>query len=119
MHYQIEGFLKHAEKDDYENGCTGEYTSDYIRQTITGFTLVELIEKCEAFTGGEVCPDLIEPNRLDFQVMESGDGYPATDNKIERWKRGEIDLYLCDYSAIVTKVENVDLTAEFEKIRKV
>lgn len=113
-HYQIDGFLKHAEKDDYENGCTGEYTSDYIKHQITGFTLAELIEKCQSFTQGELCEDLIEPNRLDFQVMEDGGWYPATEKEMEQWKRGEIDLYLCEYSAIVTKVEDVDLTVEFD-----
>lgn len=113
MHYQINGFLKHAEVDNWESGCTGECHSYYVDHKITGFTFAELIEKCEAFTGGEVCPDLIENNRLDFQATENADGYPASESELEKFKRGEIVLYLCDYSAIVQKVENADLTEEF------
>lgn len=119
MHYQIEGFLRHAEVDNWENGCTGEYDSYYVDHKITGFTLAELIEKCEAFTGGEVCPELIENNRLDFQVMENADGYPASERELERFKRGEIVLYLCDYSATVQRIENADLTEEFDAFKSV
>lgn len=119
MYYQINGFLKHAEVDNWENGCTGECHSYQVDHKITATTLTELIQRCKDFTGGELCPDLIEPDRLDFQVMEGGEGYVISEHEIELWKSGKFDAYLCNYSAIVTKVENVDLTDEFNAYLKV
>lgn len=117
MHYQIEGFLKTSQKDTYENGCIGEYQSDYIQCKITAFTLSELIKKCKEFTNGDLSEELIESSRLDFHVMENPDGCPASEYEFEQFKASRIDLYLCDYSCIVQKVENADLTAEFEQYK--
>jgi hypothetical protein len=110
MHYQISGFHKITELDNFEQGCVGESNEQYFAHSITAKTLEELIKKAENFTNGErgeFWED--DPSRVDFQTTETGDGYPATPLDVNRWKRGELKLYAVTYTCYVEQVSTANL----------
>jgi len=37
-------------------------------------------------------------------VTEDADAYPANDNDVERWKKGEIELWACTYTGQLEKM---------------
>lgn len=116
MTYQINGFHKFSQLDNYENGCTGPSFDQYIDHRITAESLQDIKAACERFTGGEMCTDMIEDSRLDFQVMETADGFPATEYELERFKVGEIELYDCTYTVYVATVTPADISELFEEV---
>lgn len=117
MIYQIDGFLKFSKLENWENGCSDVCRSSFIHNIIKDATIPGLIEKCKNFMSGELLDDLIEANQLEFQVMENDDGYPASEQEMKRFGAGEIDLWLCDYSCLVDKVEAADLTDYFNSLK--
>lgn len=117
MKYQITGFMKLSQLDNWDKGCGLEYRECYIQQSLTATTIPELIQKCLDFTRGELLPELIAPNRLEFQAVENSEGVPASDLEMEQFRRGEIDLWLCNYSCLVDTVQAADLTDYFDSVR--
>lgn len=113
-YYQIKGFLKFVELDNYENGCDPDKgTSQYIELTFTGKTAEEVIHSAARFL--DIKEDGIERNacdengRVDFARTENEDTDEPTAAEWEAWKAGEIDLYYCVYSGNVEKVETVKI----------
>lgn len=114
MKYTINGFLKHSEIDNFENGCTGENAqTTWIETRLSADNLPDLVALAENFTGHEWTKDDIEPGRMDFSGMENANGMPPSDREYDEWKAGKIDLYLCDYSAFVESCEVADLSSLF------
>lgn len=114
---EISHVIKLAELDNYEQGCIGKPFESVIDYKISGKTKEELIKKLLDFTGGDndgimINPCGEEPNRIDVQVMENGEGYHATQSDIEAWKRQEIELYAVTYIAFVDVVERVPANLE-------
>ncbi len=111
--YMIKGFFKHAEQDDFKNGClpnTGHSSSLDI--DIIADTKSELIEKVKSWF--DVTSDNIELNacdelgRIDIQVMENGIGDKATDTEISMWKEGCFNLWLANYSGQLVTINDTE-----------
>lgn len=111
--YQINGFLKFAEVDNYENGCDPDtsYTQD-VQVRFTGKTAMEVIEKAAEFIGVETKGEnngvelnaCDEKGRVDFAKMEDSDGTTPSKAQMAAWKQGRETLYYVVYSAYVEKV---------------
>lgn len=116
MKYQIDGFLKIAQHDDYENGCNPDSAQlSHVDVSFTAETIPALMLKvCEFFGVGaddmekNACD---EPGRLDIQTMETADGSSATPADIERWKRGRLELWAVTYTGTLERVETVEFPA--------
>lgn len=103
--YRVQHCIKVWEQDDFEKGCilnSGGMTSidaHHIRAT----SVDELCQKLNEFIGNDR-PDALtldacdEPGRVDIQVMETDEGIAATDKDLSAWERGELRLWLADYS---------------------
>ncbi len=110
--YQIKGFLKYTELDNFENGCDPDIsTSQYIDLSFVGNTAEEVIQQAAKFFGIEnngiernACD---EDGRVDFSRTETEDTDEPSKAEYEAFKRGEIDLYYCVYSGQVEKVETI------------
>ena len=105
--YETDCFNKFAELDIFDEGCqpdTAYQTGGDI--TFSGETVKELIDQLLGFTGA----DDYELNacdvdgRIDIQVMENSQGYPATLSETEGWKQGLYNLYLASYTFYIKKV---------------
>lgn len=118
--YEINGWFKFAEQDDWEHGCDPEtgYSvggdDHWSAETVEG-----LLRSLRHFVGVphdyEILLDACEEDgRVDIQVLETADGYTASDRDIEKWKQGEIALWSATYSFIIERVtrEPVRLTEE-------
>ena len=89
--YMINGFLKFAEEDIYNDGCQPDTSmNSSVDITLKAETIDEISQKVRDFFG--VDNDSIEFNaceddgRIDIQIMENGDGYQASENELEQWK---------------------------------
>ena len=110
--YQINGFIKFAELDNYEQGCDPDSTvMQEVSMTFTGKTIQAVIDQALSFLGMEA--DAMEVNacdedgRIDFQGMECEDGTAPSKAELARWKRGEIKLWAVTYTAHVEEVKPV------------
>ena len=117
MAYEINGFHKMAELDNWEEGVQFEYGySTWIDCHISADTVSELQSKIIVFLdvdAGAITLDACEEaGRIDVQKTENADGYSPTASETEYWKAGIIGLYCVTYSCYVEKVtrETVALT---------
>ena len=116
--YEINGWFKFAEQDHWEEGCdpdTGfSFSGD---DRYRSATIEDLLKQIRDFVG---VPDdyeieldsCDEDGRVDIQVLETADGYPANDRDIEKWKKGDLALWYATYSFMIERVtrEPVRLT---------
>ena len=112
MKYECNYVHKLVEVDDYENGCTGETSDCGYSYKIEGETLDDLMGAISDHTGCEkanisVNPCGDDPSRIDAQVMENGEGFPATSTEFALWREGKIKLWLCDYSFYFETVRRI------------
>ena len=112
MTYQINGLLKMAEVDDFEQGCLSEGAYDcHVDVRFSGQTVNEVIAKAAAFIGVE--SDAIERNacdemgRVDFASTEDDSGCQLSAGEIARWKAGQFRAWYCVYTGIVEEVRAV------------
>ena len=109
--YEIAGFHKTAELDDFENGCTGQGSDTYIDSRMHADTLQELQEKIYSFTGCKPEDQKLdaceETGRIDCGVMENADGISPTERELDAWRRGECKLWYCVYTAYVEQVSRI------------
>lgn len=109
--FEANGWVKFVEEDTYANGCVGKPQCVSDRQMrFSGHTLDDLISALMEFTGVETRDALLldacdEEGRLDIQVYETEEGYPALKRDIEKWKEGERRLWLAEYSFKIERVE--------------
>lgn len=116
--YQISKFLKHVEKDIFLEGCqpdssfTTSYNQKFKDSTIDGL-IKKVMDDLNITDPKNVLIDSCgELGRLDFQVYEDSEGCYASDSEIEQWKKGKIELFLCNYVCHVQKIESVICLAE-------
>lgn len=119
--YEVIGFHKDAERDNWEMGCDPHscvtYSDNMMRWTAE--TVPELLEQLAAFLGlseaeareVRLLNSCDEVGRVDFQIIENDDGMHPTAAQLKAWKAGEIDLWLATYTFHVERVvrEAVDL----------
>jgi hypothetical protein len=108
-YYQIKGFLKFAEEDNWKEGCDPDTTTSFFVDVhFTGKSAEEVIEKAADFLGAQ--PDGIERNvcgelgRVDFATEECEDGTKPSKSELAAWKKGKQKIWYCVYSANVEKV---------------
>lgn len=113
---------KTAEEDNYEKGLTGKrQTILWDKCNIVAETLLELVDKIKNNFGVDFsyvflqCDD--EPARFTTSQLENADSETPTLQEKQAWEKGEVKLYLCDYSFLVEKrkVEPIP-TEEFEQL---
>ena len=106
--YEIVGFEKIAELDNYENGCIGKGSATWVDCRIHADTIDRLKKKILSFIGAE--PDAMEidaceeAGRIDVHKTENADGCDPTAQESAAWKAGELDLYAVTYTCMVQKV---------------
>ena len=109
--YEITGWFKFAEEDSFEHGCDPDTTFSYAGDDIfKGETVEDVLKQIKNFLGVdedyEVDLDSCEePGRVDIQILENKDAYPATSAEMERWRAGEITLWAACYSFEIYEVE--------------
>ena len=117
--YEINGYIKHAEEDSWENGCDPtsgnsffgdtQFKADSIEKLIT-----YLCQHCGAERDAVTLDACEEPGRIDIQVMENGEGYHASNPEMESFRKGNCRLWLADYSFQVEKVTRETISLNIE-----
>ena len=113
-YYQITGFNKFAEQDIYNDGCQPDTAqSFFVDHLIQQTSLDDLIKKAMNFLGIDDAKNVMlnsceEQGRIDLQVYETDDGYPANDVDKANWKAGNKRLWLVCYSAQVSIIQEND-----------
>jgi hypothetical protein len=112
--YQINGFLKFSEEDNYLEGCDPHTTQTFeVNVPFRGDSADEVIKAAAEFLGIE--EDGIERNacdekgRVDFAGMETNDSFSPSKDQIAAWKIGKLRLWYAVYTAHVEKVTPVNL----------
>ena len=111
MQYEVKTAVKHWEEDVFAEGCQPGTGGSYsFNCRLRADSVEELVKKINDFIGnddlGAVELDACdEAGRIDVQMLETDDGTAPTERQIERWKAGELRLWLADYSFYVEAVE--------------
>ena len=110
--YEVNGWFKYAEQDDYQEGCLPEtgftFSGD---ERWSAETVPELLNKLRSFVGVdddyEIELDACdEDGRVDISVMENESGYTVMSERgLDKWKRGELALWYATYTFMVEQVE--------------
>lgn len=112
---EVNGFIKHSEEDNYENGCELRGASFFGDDRFTAETEAELLKQLMDFVGvtDKSCVTVNacgEAGRIDIQRMENADGLEPSDREFEAFKTGDCRLWLCDYSFYAEKVNRKTFT---------
>lgn len=109
---------KLATRDHFATGCeTGSRCILSERLTLEAPTFAELVAKAKQWAGGMdrsayvFLPDGAESRTFGFSQQETAEGTEPSSEEREDWKRGEADLFLCDYTFTFEVVERAALTA--------
>ena len=108
--YEVNGWFKFAEVDDYEHGCDPDTATSWAGDDrFSGQTIDEVLQSLRDFVcvpdDYEVLLDSCEEDgRVDIQVLETEESYPATERQIEAWKKGELKLWHSTYSFEIEEV---------------
>lgn len=122
-YFQIDGFNKLSEQDDFEKGCLPKTGSSFwVDYTLQSPDLKTLIDKAKEFLGIDDDKNVLlnsceEMGRIDFHVMETAAGYAANSADMENWKRGNLRLWSCTYTAqvsLITEQDWIDLKDHLE-----
>ena len=113
--YESNGWFKMVEKEEYEYGCTGTAQGFAGNERFSSDTLEGLIDKINAFVGNDDHQNILldsggEIGRVDIQVRETDDGYPAGKQDFTAWRAGEQELWLACYTFHCEKVERKEAT---------
>lgn len=109
--YEVTGWFKFAEEDSFEHGCDPDTAFSFAGDDIfKGETVEDVLKQIKNFLGVdddyEVDLDACETEgRVDIQILENNDAYPATSAEMERWRAGEITLWAACYSFEIYEVE--------------
>ena len=115
---EARGWIKLSEEDSYLTGCQPDTCMMHSgRDTFSADTVDDLIDQVMSFAGCEDRDSVLldsceEPGRLDIQIMETDEGYPATESDLASWRQGHKRLWLTCYTFYAKKVtrEAVSLT---------
>lgn len=109
--YEINGAWKHWEEDRWGEGCIpGTGGSFDINIQFVGKTPEEVIERAKAQFGDYdvILNSCDEPGRVDIRQYEDDEGNAAFPSDLEAWKRGEMRLWLVEYTMQIEKVTRED-----------
>jgi hypothetical protein len=117
--YIIKNLHCHFEQDHFDHGCIGDCGFKIVDVSFEDSSLIGLIKSVSDFIGSDYyeidpCGDN-ENSRIDWQVLETAEGHSPSDYELEQWEQGNIDLYLCNYTAQVFKLEAVNIESELNK----
>jgi hypothetical protein len=113
--YRVSTILKHAEKDNYKEGCDPS-TSQLMdfELNIKRPTLDALFKELKIYLGEyfqiDPCGDAAD--RVDFTRTENERGEEPTESELEQWKKGNLDLWLVDYTCYIEKTEPCNIEKE-------
>jgi hypothetical protein len=106
--YEINGFLKYAERDNWENGCLGGGQEFWIDMRLSDSSISGLKNKILSFIGAPDdamdCDACEEAGRIDIQKTENDDGLDPSSREEAAFKAGEIDLWAATYTCHVERV---------------
>ena len=112
--FQIDGLLKFAEEDNYNEGCDPSTTTHFhVDMKFTGDTAQDVVNKVAEYLSvdgdGIEYNACDEPGRVDFSLMEDENGTSPSKAQMTAWKRGKCKLWAVTYTGYVEKVEPVTL----------
>lgn len=119
--YEAEGWIKFAEKDDFNKGCDPDSVVCHEgNDRFSNETLEGLIGDLMTFVGTDNKEDVLlwedgdEANRIDIQCMEDENFVTASKCKTKDWKEGKRTLWLSCYTFRVNEVKKkpVDFSKE-------
>lgn len=107
--YEVDGFLKHAEEDLFEEGCVGRSSEYYGDMSFSADSIDALVNELRGFFN--ICDaDCIsldscdEPGRIDLFRDECDDTSEPSKEHLELWKQGKARLWYCTYTFNVERV---------------
>lgn len=110
------GYLKFREEDVWEDGCQPDTAeTSFETEVFKGSTLEGLINKLRTEFEIESKEDVLldscgDKGRLDIQRMEDCDGNIASLRQIDRWKRGNQQLWACTYIFNIEETSPADFS---------
>jgi len=114
--YEVDGWVKYVEEDNWEEGCIGGIESYDGSDRFHASNMPELLEKLQDFVyEGSIEVDVCdEKGRVDICRMENENGDSLTCAEETAWRKGEGKAWYAVYIFYVQKVtrETVDLTEE-------
>ena len=113
MVFLAKGLSTHIEQDVWEQGCLPETAKLYqYNEDFSGNSLEELFDNLALhfkIDKQNISINDCEKSIINVSVYEKARGI-ATKNDIEKWKKGDIKLWLCDYTFAIEKREDVDFS---------
>lgn len=118
--YKVSGYIVHSDVDIFDSGCEGKDETYFSDTVFISETLKGLLIQLSQYTGMKdyelnACE---ENGRIDFQGMtlsKFGQSKPRQ-STLDKWEKGEIILYLTDYSFYVKLLESeIDLQTVFDR----
>ena len=113
--YEINGFLKFAEQDEFEEGCLPDTgTSCPVDLRFSSETVAGIInEVCDFFGVKEDALELDacdEPGRIDVCRDETDDGSEPSEAERAAWKQGKFPIWYVVYSGYVQECRPFSFT---------
>lgn len=112
--YVMGPFFVTVEEDTYGQGCDPNAGHSHaVAVRFTGASAESVIAQAREMFGDGPDSELrgeLEPDRVDFERMETAEGRPASEADIAQWKRGNLRLFRAVYSGHVYRCEPVNLT---------
>lgn len=103
----VRGFMADVEIDTFSEGITDHVCCKQVDVTLKGHSREELAQELRDWFNDDagfefdVCDEL---GRVDVQQMEDADGLAPDGKQIERWKAGELELYLVTYTGYLERI---------------
>ena len=109
MRYQIQ-IIKMVTEDKFEEGEVGLTTDHGEIVKLHVEVLADAPLEIAQFLGCEVDELTVFENRIEYQCLESGEGYQLTDNLMALWQEGKCKAYSVSYSCYLTEVWSNEVT---------
>lgn len=101
--YRIE-VSKMTQIDNYNSGCIGNHT-DY--GIIESRYFPDLNDALKFITEDYGVPEIYN-NRLELSITENALGDKPSQEHLERWKNGEIELWCADYTFYISEISSLN-----------
>jgi len=110
--YQLNGFHKRMELDNYENGCDPSLTnSSFVDVSFEAQTIQEVLDKVYAFFNvtqrNITLNSCDEEGRIDISLQENDEAIAPSEQELKHWKEGKYSLYYSTYTGTLEKVTTV------------
>jgi len=101
---------KMVQKDNHKEGCDPKSCQDMGEiANYRGQGIEDVLKIADFFATGK--PNIYD-DRLEIAIQENVKGESPTQEEKLAFEKGEIDLYVADYSFYITKVERTSYTLE-------